>query len=1794
MAELKFGIYGDSTSFKKALEEATKGVTQAKTKIESEGKSMSSVFDSLKKATTGLGVAFGLNELKNLGVQIAKTRSDFQQLEVSFKTMLGSGEKANAMLKQLTTTAATTPFGLQEVAGGAKQLLAYGIEAEKVNDMLIRLGDIASGLSIPLNDLVYLYGTTMTQGRMFTQDLRQFQGRGIPIADELAKQFGIAKSQVGDFVTAGKVGAKEVEQAIINMTSAGSQFGGLMKAQSETIGGRWSNIEDQIDMAFNEIGQNSEGFINGFLDSINYLIENYKTIGTYLGGIIASYGVWKATLLAHNAISKTMADGEVANLTKIAKANLDALKAEEQRLNLEMEEADKNNDVDKYVELGTQKEALAKQIETAEEQLNTLAKTQNTTATQANAVATTTNATTTKASTIATKSNTLAVKAQNLAYGLGVKALGLFKGAWNALKTAFMSNPIGMIAIGITSVITLISAWRGKQDEMNKSLEEGKEKAKSYFDALKQEGGTIKSYVSTIRDKNANDLEQIKAYRELMKLVPEITNQYTQQELAALNATKAEELLTEAINNREIARAKKAGQLASSISTQLDNGKSWEDFTPEERKFLKEDMQMDEDFDVTKMKIQLREVAKEANVATNNLTQLNKIAELQNMSKGEKKTKALKAEMEKLKTQLDRLNNISSYNGIFDKASEYANTKANPLLNRTGWDKEYNAEVNRLIKERENAKSALLASFNIDPNELSTEEFDELIARLKEQVQNSKKQLQDEIDADAGIDINPIINLNEKQAESEMVKVENQINTIIRENGDAFTIEELEKTIATYIDADVDDKDAQLALSSALFLLDEKAKELGQDRHIFSDINLQAKVNAKFENGTIQNLTNFSDKDLLSADYFGGWTTGTTKDGTTAQLQVQLAQQTELARRYKQQYESLKNDRLKNTTPTKTKKSGGKGKSQAELNKNLEKAEKDLEEAQLKIAEERNEALIKLDNDLTQARIDIQEDGIKKRKEQHEHDAELERAEWEKSLKEEIQSEKERQKQLFEAEQKVEKAKAEKSGKTYTEKVWDEETMLNTTEIDKINTKYQALMQARLSLQAQQNKAFNDEERKAQDEYLKQYGTYLEKIDAITHLYNDKIKSATTEGERKSLEKQRDEEISNINKEYKKDGINWDDIFGDTTNRSLEGLQRMHSAIRDLILSNKDLSAEDIAKLYDQYNKVGDAIDDSTTSFAEFVGWNDEVREKAERLKKEYEETKVILDELKKKRDELSATQKTTQQDLVKFMKETTGVDIKGDESEYTLSSMLEGQSDETIAKFKDLYKANKDATNELATTTENVSIAEDKVSKAQKTMEETNKTSKDKNDKFIESMNKVVANFQSMGQLMDELGLSGSPVAKSLGHIADSASMATQAFSDLKSGNFVGAIANSLGALRSLGDALGALGIKGFGSSDINLHEDLEKLAKENEALTHAMEELSDVMENASIAGATDAFLKSTEYLNQSIKNTQEQMERSARASSAGFLGIGSRRSSAGKVTEGISTQEWGRVSKIVGQAVNSGTDFFNITSEQMAKVARDAPDIYARIKDLADDGYENASQYMDEYIQYYKELEEVENQWREKVTSNSFDSIASDFESALLDMETSTEDFANTFEELMAKAIIGGMMADKYEGLLNEWYKDFADYMGNDGTLDSTETKELQERYAKLSKDALKERDAILDASGVSLDGSSTSSSSNRGIESMTQQEAEELNGRFTALQIAGEGIRQQSAQTNALLMALTSQIAPCIATSAESSNTLYELRELAISRNGYLSDISDYTKNLVAIKKTLSNIETNTQNL
>ena len=201
----------------------------------------------------------GLEQL--IGTMI-QTRGEFQQTEMAFDTMLGDTQKSQELVTQLINTAAKTPFDMQGITNGAKQLLAYGTSADEVNDTLVRLGDIAAGLSLPLGDLVYLYGTTMTQGRMYTQDLRQFMGRGIPLAAELAKQFGVAESQVGKLVTDGKVGADQVKKAIESMTSEGGRFGGLMEKQAATFVGRISNIEDAVSQMFNEMGKSQEGVIN--------------------------------------------------------------------------------------------------------------------------------------------------------------------------------------------------------------------------------------------------------------------------------------------------------------------------------------------------------------------------------------------------------------------------------------------------------------------------------------------------------------------------------------------------------------------------------------------------------------------------------------------------------------------------------------------------------------------------------------------------------------------------------------------------------------------------------------------------------------------------------------------------------------------------------------------------------------------------------------------------------------------------------------------------------------------------------------------------------------------------------------------------------------------------------------------------------------------------------------------------------------------------------------------------------------------------------------------------------------------------------------------------------------------------------------------------------------------------------------------------------------------------------------------------------------------------------------------
>lgn len=291
---LHFEALFDDSELRAGAQRAQAELRGIGTAAEAEVLKMDGLMGKLAASAAGL---FAVDKIKDFVSQLALVRGEYQQLEVAFETMLGSKSKADALMGQLIDTAATTPFEMSEVAEASKMLLAYGMEGDKVNETLIRLGDIAAGLSMPLKDLAFLYGTTMVQGRLYTQDLNQFLGRGIPLADELAKQFGKNKSEVKKLVEEGKIGFPEVQKAIEALTGEGSKFGGLMEKQSKTIKGQLSNIEDAWEQMINEIGKSQEGNISGALDITGKLIENWRTVGKVVLSVVAIYGAYKAATM---------------------------------------------------------------------------------------------------------------------------------------------------------------------------------------------------------------------------------------------------------------------------------------------------------------------------------------------------------------------------------------------------------------------------------------------------------------------------------------------------------------------------------------------------------------------------------------------------------------------------------------------------------------------------------------------------------------------------------------------------------------------------------------------------------------------------------------------------------------------------------------------------------------------------------------------------------------------------------------------------------------------------------------------------------------------------------------------------------------------------------------------------------------------------------------------------------------------------------------------------------------------------------------------------------------------------------------------------------------------------------------------------------------------------------------------------------------------------------------------------------------------------------------------------------
>ena len=204
---------------------------------------------AVAKGLLAAGVAAGGLAIK--GIVLA---AGLEQAEVAFTTLLGSGEAASKMMQDLQTFAASTPFQFTELADGAKMLAAFNVETEDIIPTMQRLGDVSAGIGAPIGEIAEIYGKAKVQGRLFMEDINQLTGRGIPVIQELAKQFGVTDDAVRELVSSGQVNFSHLEEAFISLTSEGGKFEGMMEAQSQTLDGLWSTAKDNVLMSLAAVG----------------------------------------------------------------------------------------------------------------------------------------------------------------------------------------------------------------------------------------------------------------------------------------------------------------------------------------------------------------------------------------------------------------------------------------------------------------------------------------------------------------------------------------------------------------------------------------------------------------------------------------------------------------------------------------------------------------------------------------------------------------------------------------------------------------------------------------------------------------------------------------------------------------------------------------------------------------------------------------------------------------------------------------------------------------------------------------------------------------------------------------------------------------------------------------------------------------------------------------------------------------------------------------------------------------------------------------------------------------------------------------------------------------------------------------------------------------------------------------------------------------------------------------------------------------------------------------------------
>lgn len=262
-----------------------------------------------------LAVIGGVAALKQLGSEIIRVRGEFQAADTAIQTLLGSKEKADALMKQVREYAKISPLEFSDVTAATQMMLGFNIEAEKVPRFISAIGDVSMGEAQKFNSLTLAFSQMSATGKLMGQDLNQMINAGFNPLQQIALTTGKSIATLKEEMSKGAISAEMVQQAFIDATSAGGKFYQMSENASKTINGQLSMMQDAMDAAFNEMGQKSEGIIMSGIQLTTSLIENYETIGKVLIGMIATYGVYKTALITNIVLTRGWAIAAQADAT---------------------------------------------------------------------------------------------------------------------------------------------------------------------------------------------------------------------------------------------------------------------------------------------------------------------------------------------------------------------------------------------------------------------------------------------------------------------------------------------------------------------------------------------------------------------------------------------------------------------------------------------------------------------------------------------------------------------------------------------------------------------------------------------------------------------------------------------------------------------------------------------------------------------------------------------------------------------------------------------------------------------------------------------------------------------------------------------------------------------------------------------------------------------------------------------------------------------------------------------------------------------------------------------------------------------------------------------------------------------------------------------------------------------------------------------------------------------------------------------------------------------------------------